>query len=101
MQQRIFLKITFKDGLNALASYRKLVERHGQNALGYHSVTYWRCEVRGRRKDVEDCPKCERPPDFGIGLRVARASEDLLNVPVRRIAEITGYEPSTMFSMTT
>jgi histone-lysine N-methyltransferase SETMAR len=101
MEQRIFIKITFEDGLNAVETFRKLVERYGKDALSYPSVTYWRREFRGGRKDVEDGPRTGRPPDFGIRLRIERALEDFPNGSVRTIAASTGYESSTVFYVLT
>jgi hypothetical protein len=40
MKQRVFIKITLEDGLNALESHRKLVERYGQEELSYAAVMY-------------------------------------------------------------
>jgi hypothetical protein len=46
MEQRVFRKIAFQDGLEALETHRKLVEHSGREALSYPSVTYWRREFR-------------------------------------------------------
>ena len=101
MEQRVFIKIAFEDGLAALETHRKLVEHYGGEALSYPSVTYWRREFRMGRQDVEDSPKTGRPPDFGIRLRIESALAAFPNGSVRSIAELTGYEPSTVFSILT
>ena len=101
MEQRVFIKIAFEDGLAALETHRKLVEHYGGEALSYPSVTYWRREFRMGRQDVEDSPKTGRPPDFGIRLRIESALAAFPNGSVRSIAELTGYEPSTVFYILT
>jgi hypothetical protein len=41
MEQRIFVKLSTDDGLPAIEIHRKLVERHGDEALSYPALTYW------------------------------------------------------------
>jgi hypothetical protein len=68
MEQGVFIKLAFEDGLETLETHRKLVEHSGREALSYPSVTYWRREFRAGRQSVEDSPRTGRPPDFGIRL---------------------------------
>jgi hypothetical protein len=49
IEQRVFIKIAFEDGFEALETHRKLAEHYGREALSYHSVTDWRGEFRADR----------------------------------------------------
>jgi hypothetical protein len=40
MEQRVFIKMAFEDGLEALETHRKLVEHYGREALSCPSVTH-------------------------------------------------------------
>jgi hypothetical protein len=64
MEQRIFIKIAFRDSLNAVEIFQKLAERSGKDALGHPSVMYSQREFCKAREDVEDIPRTGRPPDF-------------------------------------
>jgi hypothetical protein len=54
MEQRVLIKITLEDGLNAIERRRKLVRRSAQEARSYDAVTFWRCEFCAGRQDVDD-----------------------------------------------
>jgi hypothetical protein len=101
MEQRVFIRIAFEDGLEALETHRKLFEHDGREALSYSSVTFWRREFRAGQQSVEDSPRTGRPPDFGIRLRIESALAVFPNSSVRSIAELTGCEPSTVFHILT
>lgn len=62
-------------------------------------MNYWRHEFRGGTTNVEDSPRSGIPPDFPTHLCVERALEASPNGSVRGIAELTGYEFSTVFDI--
>jgi hypothetical protein len=101
MKRRVFIKIILEDGLNALESHRKLVERYGRESLKYAVITYWRSEFHTDRQNVEDNPRPGRRRDFEIILHLEQTSAAFPNRSVRSIAEITEHELSTVFSILT
>jgi hypothetical protein len=56
MEQRVFIKIAFEDGLEALETHQKLVEHYGREALSYPNVRDWRRELHAGRRSVEKSP---------------------------------------------
>jgi hypothetical protein len=101
MEQRGFIKITLEDGLDAFERHRQLIEGYGREALSYSAATYSHHEFRTGRQEAENNPRPGRPPDFGIRFRGERTLAAFPNGSVRRIAEITGYEPSMIFYILT
>jgi hypothetical protein len=101
MDQRILIKIAFEDGLSASESYQNSVGRYGQDILSCRTMIYWRRELREGRKDAEDIHRDARLPNFGVRLHVERVLEECPNGSICRLADITGYEPSTVFSIMT
>jgi hypothetical protein len=56
--------------------------------------------VRGREQ-VEEAGRSGQPPDFSCHLGIQDALKEMPNVSVRRVAEITDYSLSTVFSVLT
>jgi hypothetical protein len=97
MEQRLFIKLAFEDGVQGDITYGNLVERYGREALCYSAFTYWHWEFRRGRQDIEDDPRSGRIPDFEIQIRIRGALEQEPFTSVEVIAEATGHAPSTVF----
>jgi hypothetical protein len=94
MEQRVLIKITLEDLINALESQRRSVEPYGQKALSYAPVADWGLRIPPSQIDVENNPRPGRPPDFGIRLCDEQTFAVFPHGSVRSIAEITGYSVS-------
>jgi hypothetical protein len=97
IEQRLFIQISRRDGLQCRQIHFKLLEVDGDEALSYVEVCDWSGQFLMGRKYVEDARRTGRSRDFSVQLRIQSAVEQMPRASVRWIAEATHTPATTVF----
>jgi hypothetical protein len=73
MEQRLFIQISRRDGVDCKKLHIKLLELYGDDALSYPEVCYWSQPFLMGRECVKHARRTGRPPDFNVHLRIQSA----------------------------
>jgi hypothetical protein len=77
MEQRFFIKISLRGGLQCRQIHLELLELYGDDAVSYSAVCYWNRQFLIAREYVEDARRVGRQPDFDVQLRIRNALEEI------------------------
>jgi hypothetical protein len=101
MKERLFIKISRRDGLKCRQIHLKLLELYVHDAFPYSGVCHWSRQLLMSRESVEDARRTRQSPDFSVQLRIQSALEEIPLAFVRCSAEATQTPATILFCVLT